>query len=136
MQNHTVLSFPQGPLSIFDMIHFDACLHRMYSYSFFGIPHPGTELPKQRCQMGHLPMCIIWYYLRHSSPRPSVKCRFGRLSAGFVCLSVCYKNKRGFGCLSAGFGVLSAGFAENEERTCKNNSEFRGKDSRYRSCVP
>ena len=28
-------------------------------------------------------MLIRWYYLRHSSPGPSFKCRFGRSSAGF-----------------------------------------------------
>ena len=45
----------------------------------------------------------LTYYMsiipRHSSPRPFVKCQFGRLSAGFDRLG-------------AGFGNLSAGFAE------------------------
>ena len=55
---------------------------------------------------------------RHSSPRPSVKYRFGRLSAGF---DLCFFFLRcrfrrlsagSFGVLSAGFGVLSPGFVE------------------------
>ena len=49
----------------------------------------------------------ITYYLRHSSPRPSVKCWLGRLSAG---LNLVFLLECRFGCLSTGFRVSSANF--------------------------
>ena len=41
-------------------------------------------------------------FLRKSSPRASVKCRFGPLSAGFDLFDLYYFLKCRFGCLSAG----------------------------------
>ena len=58
-----------------------------------------------------MPLCLLSIYLRHNSPRASVKCRFGPLSAVFHLFDLllsCLKCR--FGCLSAGFGVLSARF--------------------------
>ena len=50
---------------------------------------------------------------RCSSPRPSVKCRFRRLSAGFY-LFIFFILSAGLGGLSAGFGDLSAGLLEKD----------------------
>ena len=55
------------------------------------------------------------YYLRHSSPRASVRCRFGPLSASFDLFDLYFLLSAGFGVLSAGFGVLSAGFPETKK---------------------
>ena len=47
----------------------------------------------------------------HNSPRPSVKCRFGRQSAGSDLFDLFSVLGAGFGVLRAGFGVLSARFS-------------------------
>ena len=57
--------------------------------------------------------------------RPSVKCRFRRLSAGFVILVFKCRFERlsaGFGHLRDGSGDLSAGFAAKQKHVDKNQN--------------
>ena len=55
--------------------------------------------------------------LRHSSPRASVKCRLGPLSAGLDLFVFFFKCR--LGGLSAGFGVLTAVFFFSEKKRKK-----------------
>ena len=65
------------------------------------------------------------YYLKHSSPRASVKCRCGPLGAGFD-IVIFFLDKCRFGCVSAGFALLPWAICRNvlEDFCCINFGGF------------
>ena len=67
---------------------------------------------------------VAKYYLSNSSPRASVKCRFGPSSAGFDLIDA-FLSRCWFGCLSAGFALLSADFREKKRKRMKKQKTMK-----------
>ena len=63
-----------------------------------------------------LSICMNSHFLRHSSPRASVECRLGPVSARFDLFDLALLFQVPVGCFSAGFALSSAGSRKRREK--------------------